>query len=305
VGDLSSKRGNPREAAVVKPLLLGAHVSTQGGVDTAPARGMEIGASAIQLFTKTPNQWREPKLTAATCARFREEWTRSGLECVMAHDSYLINLASPDRALNSRSVASFTAELERCEALGVPFVVSHPGNYLDDREAGLVRNAEGYATALRVVPGSVMVLIETTAGSGTALGASFDELARLRSLIPEPQRHRIGFCADSCHLYSAGYDLRRRYDEVWREWDRRIGLAHLRALHLNDSLTPFASRRDRHALIGEGSLGPEPFRRIMTDPRFATVAKIIETPKADDPVRTDRRMLRRLRAYARARPRNA
>lgn len=281
-------------------LLLGAHVSTQGGVDRAPARAAAIGATALQLFTKTPNQWREPAIDEETREAFQAEMLRTGIQAATAHDSYLINLATPDATLSKRSVASFTAELRRCEFLGIPFVVSHPGNYMDDRDRGLARNAANYARCLEAVPGRVMVLLETTAGTGTALGSSFEELAELRALIPEATRNRVGFCADTCHLYAAGYDLVRRFDEVWEQWDRVIGLSHLRCMHLNDSKTPFASRRDRHELIGEGSLGPEPFRRIMTDPRFDHVIRVIETPKGDDEVTLDRRMLRRLRAYARA-----
>jgi deoxyribonuclease-4 len=279
--------------------LLGAHVSTQGGVDAAPPRGAEIGATAIQVFTKTPNQWREPRLEAATCERFRDELIRYGLRAVVSHDSYLINLASPDEALNRRSIESFTAELRRCTALGITAIVSHPGNYMEGRESGLGRNAEGYAACLDAVPGPVMVLLETTAGTGTALGSTFEELAQLRSLIPAQHRQRIGFCADTCHLYSAGYDLVGDFEGVWQRWDDVIGLEHLRCLHLNDSKTPFGSRRDRHELIAEGSLGAEPFRRIMRDPRFARIPKILETPKGDDMVTFDRKMLRRLRAYAR------
>ncbi|MDH4132728.1 MAG: deoxyribonuclease IV [Gemmatimonadota bacterium] len=279
---------------------LGAHVSAQGGVHTAPDRAVEIGATALQLFTKTPNQWREPALDDEVVLRFREALARSEMRAVVSHDSYLINLASPDPVLRARSVESFVAELGRCTRLGIPFVVSHPGNYIDGRARGLERNATSYAAALRRVPGEVMVLLETTAGTGTALGSTFEELAELRSRIPEPMRHRIGFCADTCHLYSAGYDLVGRYDAVWEEWERVIGLSHLRCLHLNDSKTPFGSRRDRHELIAEGSLGAGPFRRIMRDARLAHTIKLIETPKGDDMVTLDRKMLRRLRAYARA-----
>lgn len=278
---------------------LGAHVSTQGGVQTAPVRGRAIGASAIQLFTKTPNQWRDPVLSPETAAAFRLELARSGVRAVVAHDSYLINLASPDPVLKARSADSFVAELTRCELLGIEAVVSHPGNYIDDREAGLHRNAEAIAACLRRVPGRVRVLLETTAGTGTALGSTIEELALLRRLVPEPLRSRVGFCADTCHMYSAGYDLAADYDAVWGRWDAIAGLEHLGCIHLNDSKTPFGSRRDRHELIGEGSLGPEPFRRIMTDPRFAGIVKVIETPKGDDPVRQDRRMLGRLRRFAR------
>jgi deoxyribonuclease-4 len=145
----------------------------------------------------------------------------------------------------------------------------------------------------------VAVLIENTAGSGTALGTTFEELRLLRDMIGEDVRHRVGFCLDTCHLYSAGYDVVTRYDAVWEEWERVIGFAQLGCLHLNDSRTPFGSRRDRHALIAEGSLGAEPFRRIMRDPRFRGIPKLLETPKGDDEVTNDRKMLRRLRAYAR------
>jgi deoxyribonuclease-4 len=282
------------------PELLGAHVSIQGGVDTAPERGRAIGATAIQVFTKTPNQWREPTLGRKTCAAFRRAVAKSGLREVISHDSYLINLASPDPALSARSIAAFTAELGRCRALGIRYVVSHPGNYIDDRDLGLRRNALGYTRCLRAVPGRVGVLLETTAGAGTALGSTFEELAKLRGLIPAGLRRRVGFCADTCHLYSAGYDLVGDFDGVWARWQRVLGLRHLKVLHLNDSKTPFGSHRDRHELIGEGSLGPEPFRRLMTDPRLAGMIKILETPKGDHPEAMDRKMLRRLRSYARA-----
>jgi deoxyribonuclease-4 len=281
---------------------LGAHVSTQGGVATAPGRGTAIGASAIQVFTKTPNQWREPVVSPEAAAAFRSALAASGVHAVVAHDSYLINLASPDPALKARSADSFVAELVRCELLGIDAVVSHPGNYIDDRDAGVHRNAETIAECLARAPGGARVLLETTAGTGTALGSTFEELARIRSLIPEPWRSRVGFCVDTCHVYAAGYDLAGDYDGVWARFEAVAGVEHLGCLHLNDSKTPFGSRRDRHELIGEGSLGPEPFRRIMTDPRFASIVKVIETPKGDEPVRQDRRMLGRLRRYARVAP---
>jgi deoxyribonuclease-4 len=279
---------------------LGAHVSVQGGVDKAPVRGKAIGATAIQVFTKTPSQWREPGVSPESYTTFRRECERYQLSNIVGHDSYLINLASPDPVLSGRSEAAFVAELQRCEAFGIPLLVSHPGNYIDDRNAGLVRNAAAYTRCLHQAPGTVVVLLETTAGCGTSLGSSFEELALLRSLIADEVRHRVAFCADTCHVYSAGYDLVGDYDGVWRRWDKILGLDQLRCLHLNDSKTPFASCRDRHELIGEGSLGPGPFRRIMTDPRLAQVIKILETPKGDDQVTADRRMLRRLRRYARA-----
>ena len=277
--------------------LLGAHVSTQGGVHTAPGRGVEIGATAIQVFTKTPNQWRDPEVSPAGAESFRKSWVDSGIAVVVSHDSYLINLASPDPVLNRRSVESFTAELTRCHLLGIPAVVSHPGNYIDDRAEGLRRNAEGLAAALTAAPGTVRVLLETTAGTGTALGSRFEELAELRGLLPDALRGRVGFCADTCHLYSAGLDLLGDYDGVWAQFDAILGLEHLGCLHLNDSKTPFASRRDRHELIGEGSLGPAPFRRLVQDPRFRGTPMILETPKGDDGVTNDKTALRKLRSW--------
>lgn len=294
-----------RHARVVPPApkrpdeQLGAHVSIRGGVSLAPARGVAIGASAIQVFTKNPNQWRDPEIDRSTGRVFVEAYNRSGLNGLVAHDSYLINLASPDAMLRDRSIDSFVAELERCDQLGIASVVSHPGNYIDHRDAGLERNAEACTAALERTRSEVMVLFETTAGSGTALGRSFEELNALRGLIPNAHRHRIGFCADTCHLYAAGYDLVEDYDGVWQAFEDIVGLEHLHCLHMNDSKTPFASHRDRHELIGEGSIGPEPFRRVMRDPRFVNVVKILETPKGGDEVTLDRRMLRRLRSYAR------
>ena len=278
--------------------MLGAHVSSQGGVAAAPARGGALRATAIQLFTKTPNQWREPAIAPEMIGRFRTEVTRHRLQAVMAHDSYLINLASPDPVLRARSMTSFTAELERSRALGLHAVVSHPGNYIDDKRAGLERNARGYAECLAAVPGELEVWIEGTAGSGTALGARFEELRDLRDALPDQIRTRVGFCLDTAHLHAVGYEL-ARVEAVWEEFDRVIGLELLKCLHLNDSRAAAGSRVDRHEWIAEGRIGAEPFRRIMRDPALSNVIKIIETPKRDDPLRHDRRMLRRLRAYAR------
>ncbi len=278
--------------------MLGAHVSSAGGVAAAPQRGGQLRANAIQLFTKTPNQWRERVLDADEVARFRSAVMRHKLEAVVAHDSYLINLASPDPVLRARSIESFRKELERSRTLGLRAVVSHPGNYMDEREPGLERNARGYAECLAAVPGDLEVWIEGTAGSGTALGATFEELRDLRDALPDAIRTRVGFCLDTAHLHAVGYDL-SRVELVWEEFDRVIGFRLLKCLHLNDSRATAGSRVDRHEWIGEGKIGPEPFRRIMRDPRLAEVVKIIETPKRDDPLRHDRRMLRRLRAYAR------
>ncbi|HSG49960.1 MAG TPA: deoxyribonuclease IV [Longimicrobiales bacterium] len=277
---------------------LGAHVSAQGGPENAPGRAGEIGSVVFQLFTKQPNRWAEPRVSPETAAAFREARRAHGITCVASHDSYLINLASPDPSLWKRSLASFRGELERCEALGVELLVTHPGNATDgDQEAGIARNARGIAEALDAVPGSTRVLLEITAGSGSSVGASFEKLAAILDAIPEAVRPRVGVCFDTCHAYAAGYDLVGDYDGVWDAFERVVGTSRLGLFHLNDSQHPLGSRKDRHAGIGEGTLGPEPFRRIMTDSRFRGIPKVLETPKGDDGVTADRANLALLRGF--------
>jgi deoxyribonuclease IV len=282
-------------------LLLGAHVSAAGGVPEAPPRAAAIAATAIQLFTKMANRWAERECVDEECTSFRERLAATDVAATMAHDSYLINLASPDPVLRARSLASFVSELRRCHALGLHYLVSHPGNYMDEREAGIARNADAISEALASAPGATILCLETTAGSGTSLGASFEELAAIIERVDPAQRARVGICLDTCHVYSAGYDLVNDYDGVIARFDDVLGLERLKVMHLNDSKTPFSSRRDRHELIAEGSLGESPFRRIMTDERLARVPKVIETPKLDDATATDTRMLDLLRGYAASR----
>lgn len=281
------------------PALLGAHVSIAGGTLQAPPRAGAIGATAMQIFTKMANRWAERVCADEECSGFRQAVSETALVHVVAHDSYLINLASPDAVLHARSLESFVAELARCEALGLHGLVSHPGNYMDERASGLARNADALSTALARVPGETVVALETTVGSGTSLGSTFEELAALIAAVDASVRPRVRVCVDTCHVYSAGYDLVNEYDDVWQRFADTIGLDRLAIIHLNDSKTPFGSRRDRHELIAEGSLGESPFRRLMTDERLAAIPKVIETPKLDDATATDIRMLTRLREYAR------
>ena len=278
-------------------VLLGAHVSIAGGTHQAPPRARAIGATAMQMFTKMANRWADRVCDAGEGGVFHDALASTRVSSTIAHDSYLINLASPDATLRRRSIESFVAELERCEALSLSYLVSHPGNYIDDRASGIARNADGITEALSRVPGRTVLCLETTAGSGTALGASFEELAALIDRIPEPHRSRVGVCVDTCHAYSAGYDLVNGYEDVWRGFQDSLGFDRLRVMHLNDSKTPFDSRRDRHELIGEGSIGDAGFRSVMNDSRLAHVPKVIETPKGPDPTATDARMLSRLRSY--------
>ena len=278
-------------------VLLGTHVSSQGGSFAAPPRATDIGATALQLFTKTPNQWKEREIDADEIAQFRAALDAAGSPVTVSHDSYLINLASPDDELRARSLDSFATELRRCHALGIHYLVSHPGNFMDDREAGIARNATAIGQALEREAGDTILCLETTAGTGSAIGATFEELAALIDRLPAAQRLRVGICVDTCHVYAAGYDLVNDFDGVIEQFHRTLGLERLKVWHLNDSKTPFNSRRDRHELIGEGSLGESPFRRIMTDARFNHTVKILETPKLEDATATDRLMLNRLLGF--------
>lgn len=279
------------------PDELGAHVSAAGGTANAPGRAAELDAAVLQLFTKQPNRWAEREIDQEEAAAFREAIQQHDIRTTAAHDSYLINLATPDPALLDRSLDSFIHELRRCEALGLDFLVSHPGNATDgDPDRGIEQNAAAIVRALDNVPGSVRVLLEGTAGSGTALGASFHELAALVQRIGDHHPDRVGVCLDSCHLWAAGYDL-RSLDAVLDRFDDVVGLQHLHFFHLNDSKTPFDSRRDRHADIGEGSIGDAGFRALMNHPALRAVPKVIETPKGDDALAADRANLARLRGY--------
>jgi deoxyribonuclease-4 len=279
-------------------MLLGAHTSIAGGTHAAPPRAKAIGATAMQIFTKQANRWAERECDDVERSTFRDAVAETALTALNAHDSYLINLASPDPQLRARSLESFICELRRCESLGLHALVSHPGNFMDDRASGIARNADAITQALTEVPGRVRVLLETTAGSGTALGATFDELADIIGRVPTRLRRRVGVCIDSAHIFAAGYDIATKYDDVMSRFGDTVGFDRLGAMHLNDSKAPLGSRKDRHELIGEGAIGEAAFRRIMTDERLASVPKVIETPKLDEPEVTDRRMLDRLRSYA-------
>ncbi|MEX0980154.1 MAG: deoxyribonuclease IV [Gemmatimonadota bacterium] len=286
------------DAAPIARDELGAHVSSAGGADNAPARANDVHAVNFQLFTKQPSRWAEPEVSEALGARFIEARREHDIVFAGAHDSYLINLASPDDALRARSLDCFQGELRRCRALELDFLVTHPGNATDgDLASGLARNAEAVAAALEAVAGPTRVLLEITAGSGTTVGATLENLATVIDGIPEPMKSRVGVCFDTCHAYAAGYDLVRDYDGVWDRFDAVLGMERLGLFHLNDSKHPFDSRKDRHEQIGRGSLGEEPFRRIMTDRRFAAVPKLLETPKGDDLVTNDRENLALLRSF--------
>ena len=277
---------------------LGAHVSSAGGVQRAPARAEEIESTVLQLFTKQPNRWAEPVITAEGRGAFRAERRRARIATAVAHDSYLINLSSPEPALWERSLGCFTGEVSRAGALGLDFVVTHPGNATDgDLASGIARNAEGVEHALAEVKDGPVLLLELTAGSGTSVGGTFENLAAIVGRLSPGALSRVGVCFDTCHAYAAGYDLVRDYAGVFQAFDDVLGLDRLRLFHMNDSKGDLGSKRDRHEHIGRGTLGAAPFRRLMEDERFMGVPKILETPKNDDPVAADLSNLHLLRSF--------
>ena len=286
------------------PDLLGAHMSIAGGLHRALERGREAGCSVVQIFLKNQLQWSAPGYTAGEIGEFRAAWKATGMRQVFAHSSYLINLAAPARGEWVRAVGAFHDELERAEALGLPFVIIHPGSHRGDGlEAGLGRIARALDEVISRTRGyAVMVLLENTAGGGATIGRSFEELGALLERVREPAR--VGVCLDTCHLFAAGYDLRTRrgYDAAMAECARRVGIRRVRAFHLNDAKAPLGSGLDRHEKIGKGRLGVAAFRWLMADRRFRRVPMALETPKDPEP-RADRQalaLLRRLRAAASA-----
>jgi deoxyribonuclease-4 len=267
-----------------------------GGTPNAPGRAAELDAAVMQIFTKQPNRWAERAVDDDEAARFRAARQAHGISVAAAHDSYLINLAAPDPNLLDRSLRSFTAELRRADALGLDFVVSHPGHATDgDPRRGLRQNARAMVNALDASPGVTRVLLEGTAGAGTVLGARFEELGDLVDRIGQRHPDRIGVCLDSAHLWAAGYDL-NRLDEVLARFEATVGLRHLHFMHLNGCAAAFGSRRDRHADIARGTIGEGGFRQIMTHPDLLGVPKVIETPKSDDATASDRANLALLRS---------
>ena len=276
--------------------VLGAHVSAAGGIAKAPARADEIGAVVFQVFTKQPSRWAEPVVPDDAAAAFRAEVARTEVVYTASHDSYLINLSSPRPDLWRRSADCFRRELERAALLGLDAVVTHPGNATDgDRDGGIERNAAGVVEALEAVAGGPRVLLELTSGSGTSVGGTFEELDRIIRLVPEPHRARVGVCFDTCHAWVGGFDLRGDFDGVWMYADDTFGAHRIELFHLNDAKAPFGSHLDRHENIGQGTMGIEPFRQLMNEPRFEGVPKVLETPKGDDGVSADRANLAVLR----------
>ncbi len=263
--------------------LIGAHMSVAGGLHLAFARLHKAGGEALQVFTRNQRQWRALPVSAEEVALFKAAWKQAGQPPVASHDSYLINLASNKNETVAKSMVALADELDRCQALAIPYLVMHPGSHLGDGVAkGIERFVKHLDEVLAEDEGEVMVLLETTAGQGTNLGSRFEELA---AMIAQSQySHRLGVCLDTCHVFAAGYDFRTTagYEAVFANFDQQIGLDRLKFFHLNDSIKGLGSRVDRHTHIGQGEIGLDGFRLLLNDPRFSSHPMALETPKGDD-----------------------
>jgi deoxyribonuclease IV len=259
--------------------LLGAHVSIAGGVAEAIGRGKSIGCDCIQIFTKSSRQWKSKPYTEEEIAAFKRNLRESEIGCVVAHDSYLVNLGAPDEALRKKSVAGFIDEIERCEALGVPWLVAHPGSHVGSGEdAGIATIAKSIDEAHTACPGfTAKVALEITAGQGSNLGCSFQQMGRIFNAVKENDRLRL--CFDTEHAFAAGYDISNEegYQRTFTELDEHIGIKRIVAFHLNDSLKPLNSHVDRHEHIGKGHLGTKTFARLLHDARFFGIPMCLET----------------------------
>ena len=258
---------------------IGAHVSASGGVENAPLNAKEIGANAFALFTKNQRQWVSAPLTAKSVELFKEHCANGGFDAsyIMPHDSYLINLGNPDEEAIQKSRAAFIDEMQRCEQLCLKMLNFHPGSHLNkvSVEECLDEIAANINLALSKTKG-VTAVIENTAGQGSNVGNRFEELRYIIDRIDD--KSRVGVCIDTCHTYSAGYDIVGDYDGVFEEFDRVVGFEYLKGIHLNDTKKPLGSRVDRHESIGLGLLGMDFFKRFMKDPRFDNMPIVLETP---------------------------
>jgi deoxyribonuclease-4 len=264
--------------------LFGAHMSIVGGYHQALLTAQRYGCGTVQLFTKAPNQWAGKSIIPEEARLFRRTLRQTKLRYPIAHDSYLINLASPDPVLYRKSIEAFVDEMGRAEALGLSYLVTHPGAHMGaGEEAGMALIVAAIDEVHRRCAGfKVRILLETTAGQGTCLGCRFEHLRDIIAGVAEPAR--LGVCLDTCHVHAAGYALwpEREYRATFREFDRVIGCSRLKAFHLNDSLKPLGSRVDRHAHIGRGCLGPEAFRLLVNDRRFRNRPMVLETAKESE-----------------------
>ena len=278
----------------------GAHLSVAGGLHCALTAAATVGCDCVQIFVRNQRQWQAPPLSAEAAQLFEVTQRDTGVQPVIAHSSYLINLASPDPQTRKRSSAALRDEYRRCGKLGVAGLVVHPGAHLDDTlETGIKRIVKGLNRVLRACHAvDTSILLETTAGQGSSIGHRFEHLAAIRAGLDEPAR--VGLCLDTCHLFTAGFDFRTAagYERMMAELDDLVGLGYVRCIHTNDSKRELGSRVDRHEHIGKGRIGKDGFAHFVNDPRFAGIPMILETPKGEDGRGTDldRVNLKRLRS---------
>ncbi|MHC4521097.1 MAG: deoxyribonuclease IV [Planctomycetota bacterium] len=286
-------------------MIFGAHESIAGGAFNAVLRGQKATCDTIQMFNKSNNQWRAKVLTGEEIDEYFRTIEQTGVTVSTSHTSYLINIASPDKELNKKSYLSLKEEMERCEVLKIPNLVMHPGSHVGSGEEkgmkAIARNINRLFSQLK--DNHVTLLLETTAGQGSNLGCTFEQLAYIIDRVEH--KDQIGVCMDTCHVFAAGYPISepKDYSRTMKQFDETIGLDRLRIIHMNDSKKEFGSRRDRHEHIGKGFIGLEAFRNIVNDRRLKKVPLILETPKGDD-LKEDIENLRVLRALVKASPKS-
>jgi deoxyribonuclease-4 len=265
-------------------MLFGAHESIAGGVANAVIRGQQATCDTIQMFNKSSNQWRAKDLSDVEVDEFFLQIQKTGVTISVSHTSYLINIASPDKALNKKSYDALKVELQRCERLKIPNLVFHPGSHVGTgEEPGMDRIASNINKLMSELPDdSVRLLLETTAGQGSNLGHSFEQLAYMMDKVED--KNRIGVCLDTCHIFAAGYPISdpADYKKTMKRFDDTVGIANLHIIHANDSLKEFGSKKDRHEHIGKGHIGIDAFANFVNDKRLKNVPMILETPKEDD-----------------------
>lgn len=267
-------------------IRIGRHVSVAGSLAAAAERAREIGADTLQIFSSSPRMWRGSMPASDDIRRFRELRESFHLHPLVIHDNYLINLPAADREVRRKSIAAFRAEVERAAAIGADYLVAHPGSYREQTiDSAIAAFADSLEAATgRLHPGSVRLLLECTAGQGSSLGRTLEELARLRDVSVGRTPLRIGFCLDTCHLFAAGYDISTAagLDDTLHQAERILGLSNIPVIHANDSKTPLGSLRDRHEQIGKGYIGEEAFQRILTNPRLDGKSFLLETPVEEE-----------------------
>lgn len=262
-----------------QPLLLGAHISVSGGFDQAIHRAESIGCTAMQIFTKSNRQWKSAPIAQEQAELFIQTQQRSTINTVVAHAAYLINIASSNELVRQKSAAALIDELERCHQLAIPYLVLHPGSRgtLSPQQF-LELFAQQLDYVLSQTNSSTTILLETMAGQGSVMGYSFEQIGQMLQSSKQPDR--LGVCADTCHMFAAGYNLSAdEYEKTWQLFDAHIGLDKLKALHINDSKKELGSKVDRHEDIGKGKIGLDAFELLFNDPRFFAIPKLLETPK--------------------------